>query len=355
MSIHLTSLVILAVIATDIVFGAPVTDSDCNLIAKFIDTKYPLTNPTILDDGSVKYRIGIISDLDGDSVSTDEAFTWISYFKKGYLTYSPVTKNISIEWDNSTDNGVQFKSHLSTNGRGLELSELATFNANLITLDDKTGLVYLIHDDVLIPWVMVTDGDGRKSKGMKNEWATVKNSKLYVGSHGKEQVWLKSHRVDISSMWVKTIDKSGSVQHLNWTENFIKVRAAVGIHFPGYMTHEAVEWSDLRQRWFFLPRKASVESYDTVTDERKATNLLLSASPDFDDIKVVRIGEIVPNHGYASFKFIPGTNDTMIVAISTQEEGKVTATFITAFTVDGEIIFPETKVSDLKYEGFEFI
>lgn len=125
--------------------------------------------------------------------------------------------------------------------------------------------------------------------GMKNEWATVKNSKLYVGSHGKEQVWLKSHRVDISSMWVKTIDKSGSVQHLNWTENFIKVRAAVGIHFPGYMTHEAVEWSDLRQRWFFLPRKASVESYDTVTDERKATNLLLSASPDFDDIKVNEI------------------------------------------------------------------
>lgn len=70
---------------------------------------------------------------------------------------------------------------------------------------------------------------------------------------------------------------------------------------------------------------------------------------------MVRIGEIVPNHGYASFKFIPGTNDTVITAISTMEEGDATATFLTAFTIHGEVIYPETKVSDLKFEGFEFI
>lgn len=356
MSIQLTSLVLLAAIATDIVFGAPVisvTNSECELITQFIDSKYPLTDPIVLPDGSVKYRIAIISDLDGNSVSPSESFTWISYLKKGYLTYNPATKNVSIEWD-STNNGDQFKSHLSTNGRGLELSELTTYNANLITLDDKTGLIYFIQDNVLIPWVMAIEGDGRKTKGMKNEWATVKNSKLYVGSHGKEMV-PKNQVIDKSTMWVKVIDKSGSVQHVDWTENFIKVRAAIGIQFPGYMTHEAVVWSDLHNRWFFLPRKASVDPFDPLTDERKATNVLLSASPDFDDIKVVRIGEIVPNHGYASFKFVPGTNHTVITAISTQEEGDVTATFITAFTVDGEILVPETKVSDLKYEGFEFI
>lgn len=70
---------------------------------------------------------------------------------------------------------------------------------------------------------------------------------------------------------------------------------------------------------------------------------------------MVRVGEIVPNHGYSSFKFIPGTNDTIITAINTQEEGDVTATFITAFDIDGIVIYPETKVSDLKFEGFEFI
>lgn len=69
----------------------------------------------------------------------------------------------------------------------------------------------------------------------------------------------------------------------------------------------------------------------------------------------MRIGNIIPNHGYASFKFIPNTNDTVITAISTMEEGDTTATFITAFTTDGQILYPEMKVSDLKFEGFEFI
>lgn len=69
----------------------------------------------------------------------------------------------------------------------------------------------------------------------------------------------------------------------------------------------------------------------------------------------MRIGEVVPNHGYASFKFIPGTNDTLIVAIKSMEENDVTATFIIAFSIDGKIIYPETKVSDLKFEGLDFI
>lgn len=171
-SIQLTSLVILAAIATDIVFSAPtiqetntLTNADCSLITQLIDSKYPLTDPIVLPDGSVKFRIAIISDLDANSVSQNKAFTWISYFKKGYLTYNSLApKNISIEWD-ATNNGEEFKSHLATNGRGLELSELVTYNGNLITLDDKTGLVYIIDENSLIPWVLVVDGNGKKTKG----------------------------------------------------------------------------------------------------------------------------------------------------------------------------------------------
>jgi len=125
--------------------------------------------------------------------------------------------------------------------------------------------------------------------GMKNEWATVKDSKLYVGSHGKEMVTKDGKTItDRTLMWVKEIDKSGGIQHLNWTENYVKVRAAIDIHFPGYMTHEAVEWSSLRGRWYFLPRKASVDPFDPSTDEQKGTNILLSATPAFDDIKVLK-------------------------------------------------------------------
>lgn len=169
-SVQLTSLVVLAAIATDIVFGAPlvittVLDSNRDLLRRAIDTKYPLTNPIDLSDGSVKYRIAIVADLDKNSVSPNKPSTWISYFKKGHLIYDSVSEKISIEWD-STSDGDQLISHWSENGRGSELSELVTYYANLITLDDKTGLVYLIQNDTLNPWVKVFSGNGQTGTGI---------------------------------------------------------------------------------------------------------------------------------------------------------------------------------------------
>lgn len=122
---------------------------------------------------------------------------------------------------------------------------------------------------------------------MKNEWATVKDAKLYVGSHGQERVKPNGlETFSLVNMWVKVIDRDGAVKHLNWTDNYIRVRAAFGIHFPGYMTHESCVWSDVHRLWFFLPRKASVEPFDDRTDERKATNVLLTATPGFEQVKV---------------------------------------------------------------------
>lgn len=118
-----------------------------------------------MPDGSVKFRVAMITDLDGKSVSTKEANTWYSYFKQGYLTYNARDKNVTVEWDSAADNGDQIKSDMSKNGRGLELSELVTFNGQLITLDDKTGLVYVFENKVLIPWVIIIEGDGRKKDG----------------------------------------------------------------------------------------------------------------------------------------------------------------------------------------------
>ncbi|XP_029346300.1 apyrase-like [Acyrthosiphon pisum] len=168
MSIQLTNLLILASITTNIVFGAPATsvsDSNHNLITELIDTKYPITKPIKFLDGSVKYRIAIIADLDRNSVSPDEPDTWISYFKEGHLTYKPSDEKISIEWDDFESNGDRLKTNLSVNGRGAELSELVTYNSKLITLDDKTGYLYLIQNKILEPWVKVLAGNGQKDEG----------------------------------------------------------------------------------------------------------------------------------------------------------------------------------------------
>lgn len=172
-SIKLTTLVFLAATVGDLVLGAPttlqvgssITDLDCSLVSKIVDQKYPLTDPITLPDGSIKFRLAIISDLDADSVSSKEANTYISYFKEGYLTYNPANKEVSIEWDATSSK--KFKSNLGVNGRGLELSELSTYNGQLLTFDDKTGLVYVIENSVLIPWVIVVEGNGRQKKGNK--------------------------------------------------------------------------------------------------------------------------------------------------------------------------------------------
>ena len=72
-------------------------------------------------------------------------------------------------------------------------------------------------------------------------------------------------------------------------------------------------------------------------------------------LQVTYIGEIVPTHGFSSLKFIPDTGDMVMVALKSEEDKGVTATYVIVFTISGDILLPETKVADLKYEGIEFI
>lgn len=123
----------------------------------------------------------------------------------------------------------------------------------------------------------------------------------------------------------------------------------------GYLIHESASWSDTLQRWFFLPRRASHERYNEKADERRGTNLLLSSSQDFGDITVGRVGEVVPTHGFSSFKFIPDTDDQIIVALKSEEDNGKIASYIMAFTLDGRFLLPETRIGSVKYEGIEFI
>jgi soluble calcium-activated nucleotidase 1 len=123
----------------------------------------------------------------------------------------------------------------------------------------------------------------------------------------------------------------------------------------GYLIHEAVNWSERHKRWFFLPRRASKERYDDVRDEHQGTNLLITADASFQDIKVTHVGPLLPTHGFSSFKFLPGSEDEIIVALKSEEDNDRSATYFTVFTIKGEILLAESKVADKKYEGVEFI
>lgn len=69
-----------------------------------------------------------------------------------------------------------------------------------------------------------------------------------------EQKFVNDH-----PQYIKIINALGHIEHLPWASVYNKVRQSVGIKPPGYIIHEAVVWSDVRRRWYFLPRRASPE------------------------------------------------------------------------------------------------
>lgn len=220
------------------------------------NSSYPLTQPISLE-GTYTYRIGVIADLDKDS-RIDGGDTWKSYLKKGFLSFNAERAYVSITWD--TTDPLTLKSSYSLKGRGMELSELVTFNGKVLTFDDRTGIIYELAGEKVIPWVILMDGEGHSTKGFKSEWATVKDRTLYVGSMGKEWTSGTGEYENDNPMFVKAVSTSGEVKNLNWSEHFKKMReAAAGIKWPGYMIHESGMWSEQHKKWFFLPRRCSKE------------------------------------------------------------------------------------------------
>lgn len=83
--------------------------------------------------------------------------------KTGSLYWNPTTNFLSVIWDDRT---VILSSSLSMKGRGMELSELVTFDGRLLSFDDRTGMIYFIEADQVYPWVILMDGNGKNIKGI---------------------------------------------------------------------------------------------------------------------------------------------------------------------------------------------
>uniref|UniRef100_K7FIK4 Soluble calcium-activated nucleotidase 1 n=1 Tax=Pelodiscus sinensis TaxID=13735 RepID=K7FIK4_PELSI len=308
--------------------------------ARYNDT-YPLSPPQRSAEG-VRYRIAVIADLDTGSKGPQE-HTWFSYASGDRVT---------VEWDRADS---VLESHLAEKGRGMELSELVVFNGRLYAVDDRTGVVYLIEGTKVVPWVILSDGDGTVGKGKLTRRLAGQASRLFVGGLGKEWTTTTGEVMNENPEWVKVVGSKGDVAHENWVSNYNALRTAAGIRPPGYLIHESAAWSERLQRWFFLPRRASHERYDEKADEHRGTNLLLRATPDFSNIAVSHVGAAVPTHGFSSFKFVPDTDDQVIVALKSEEDDGKVATYIMAFTLDGRVLLPETRIGATKYEGIEFI
>lgn len=328
------------------------------------NSTYPLTPPERLADGRLKYHIATVADLDKKSRTADSK-SFVSYLLKGTLILDPATLSVDLKWNEVEE---ELSSQYSLGGRGMELSDLVVFNGRLYTCDDRTGIIYELHDKLILPWVVLRDGDGKTSqKGFKCEWMLVKDKHLYVGGLGKEWTSPSGDLVlNHDPQWVKRVSPDGQIEHLDWRSRYVELRHSAGIEAPGYLIHEAAVWSDLAHHWYFLPRRASKDKYDEVLDEKRGTNILLTADNNFTAVTNAGVvGPLVETHGFSSVKLLPLPADVSIepkgseiaIAIKSEEENDSISTFVIIFRLpDRQILLPETRISSKrKFEGIEFI
>ena len=314
----------------------------------------------VWDEGSqTKLVFGVVADLDRQSkMEGKKKPTFRSIFQRGSLTRRK-DGTYALKWGSAVDVVTQ----LAEAGRGGELSELVEWKGDLLTFDDRTGVVFKIAKNYeLIPLHILMEGNGETSKGEKIEWATVKDGSLYVGSFGKEYTNNDGSSRTRNNLWISVIDAKGNVKHIDWTETYNKIRKKLHAAFPGYIITEAIHWEPIERRWWVLPRRVSSDPYDEKKDERMGSNIVLSASEDFSSFREMRVGPQIPLRGWSSVKFLPGTKNRVLVALKTEEEeDKITGsgaqdTYITVFDVNGKVLLPQTQIpGNVKFEGIEFL
>ena len=311
-----------------------------------------LRSSSLKQDGV--FDLVIVSDLDKKSrIVESRKGEWKSIMKKGRLLRDNEGR-YSIEWKGEST----LTGKISEAGRGMELSALTWFRNKLYAFDDRTGIAFEIRGSKAIPRYIMMEGDGNNDKGQKTEWATVKDDKMYAGSFGKEYTNPDGSIKNTNNMWISIIDSNGHVEHEDWTDRFNKLRDAAGCPYPGYMIHEAISWSPHRKQWVILPRRVSKKPYDENLDERRGSNTVILASEDFSEIEVRKITKKTPTRGFSDFKFLPGSKDSVIVALKSEEneEEKTQNSYIMVFNLDGTMLMEETEIPGMmKFEGLEFM
>jgi len=317
------------------------------------------------------FRFAAVTDLDQLSAvpGTSSKPKFKSILLPGTIHHDPDTNKYNINFEETR---TLYSSHNEA-GRGMELSELVLYQNRLLSFDDRTGTVFEVlsrnngQETVVVPRLVITEGDGDTDKGMKWEWSTVKDHNLYIGSMGKEYTKPDGSIANTNNMWISIINSRGEVTRKDWTDKYNFVRAKLGAAAPGYIINEAIMWSSHLKSWIFIPRRISSQQYDEVKDEKMGSNKLVIVNDAFTSATVVDIkfAQVDPLHGFSTFAFVPGSKDRHVLAIRTVEEDCVGGeedkckqrTYFCVFDViTGDVLMDEVEYEEkVKFEGVEFV
>jgi soluble calcium-activated nucleotidase 1 len=316
------------------------------------------------------HRFAAVTDLDQLSLVKEASKpVYRSIVLPGTIARDQATNKYSMTFDATRE----LRTGHNEAGRGAEFSELQIFNNRLLTFDDRTGDVFEIlnkpdgQSSFVVPRFVLTEGEGDTDKGMKWEWATVKDGELYMGSMGKEYTHKDGSIENTNNLWVSVLSRSGEISRIDWNRQFDFVRSKLGATSPGYLIHEAINWSPHLKKWIFAPRRISKEKYDDVLDEKRGSNKVVLVNENFTKADVVEVQMASKDalHGFSSFAFIPGTKDKHVLALRSVEEDcagddldvcKQRSYFVIFDVKTGEVLMDEKKIEDnMKFEGVEFV
>ena len=171
----------------------------------------------------------------------------------------------------------------------------------------------------------------------------------------------------MNNLWVTVMNSHGEFRRINWTDQYTFVRDALGCKSPGYVIHEAINWSPHLRKWVFMPRRISAEPYNDVLDEKRGSNKVVLVDEGFTkaDIVEVKMASKDGLHGFSSFAFVPGTKDRHAIALRSVEEDCAgddldvckQRSYIVIFDVlTGQVLMDEVKIEEnMKFEGVEFV
>jgi soluble calcium-activated nucleotidase 1 len=329
---------------------------------------YFFAQDAIVDNHTFKFAA--VTDLDQlsrDKESSKPLFR--SILLSGTVARTPESNQYTITFD---DPYRVLRTKHNEAGRGAEFSELVIYQNRLLTFDDRTGDVFEIvnkpggKDSFVVPRLVFTEGDGETDKGMKWEWSTIKNNELYLGSMGKEYTNPDGSIANTNNLWITIMNHHGEARRVDWKNNYDVVRHALNADPPGYVIHEAVNWSPILNKWVFLPRRVSDKAYDENQDEKQGATKIVLVDDKFTTPTVVDIKfkDNDPLHGFSTFAFVPNSGDRHALAIRSVEENCVGAeekceqrSYFTVLDVlTGDVLCDEVQYPEnLKFEGVEFV
>jgi soluble calcium-activated nucleotidase 1 len=317
--------------------------------------------------GSATFRFATVTDLDQlSAVKESKKPEFRSLFVPGTLH-----RTGSDHYEITFETPRTLLTKHNEAGRGAEFSELTIYNNRLLTFDDRTGDIFEIinnsdgTDSEVVPRFVITEGEGDTDKGMKWEWATVKDDELYIGSMGKEYTKPDGSIANVNNLWIGILNGRGELRRENWMDKYAVVRKALGAQAPGYIIMEAILWSPYMKKWVFLPRRISSTKYDENEDEIMGGTKLVLVDEYFKKTEVVTIEmEKDPLRGFSSFAFVPGTHDRHAIAIRSVEENctgdldlcQQRSYFLVFDVTTGKVLSEEVKFKEnMKFEGIEFV